>query len=543
VAYTVARDNLGPRAGLVAAASLVVDYVLNVAVSVAAGVAALTSAFPVLLPYTVELCLAVLVVVAVVNLRGVVAGGKLFAVPALVFVASLVVLIVVGLVRGGPLAPLPVTDAVVTPQTVGILLILAAFANGCSALTGVEAIANATPSFRAPRRVRARRAEAGLGIVLGALLIGLAVLIERFNAGPVEGRTLLSVLAEGSIGTGWFYYVVQFATVLLLALAANTSYGGLPVLAARLAADGALPHVFGLRGDRQVYRASILVLTVLAGALLVGSGGEVTVLVPLFAIGVFVGFALCQAGMLRHWWLERSPRWQQRASLNLLGTILTGAAAIVLVSEKFVEGAWVIVVVIPLLVVLFSAVRRAYARIGTVLEIDACPQRPRIDASVVVVPVVGISRLTEEMLSAALSMGDRVVALHVVLGEESDDRAAAADLRRRWQEWRPDVSLVLLAGVDEDDRPSRVLGPAIARYLRGLAVPGTERVLLLIGEVAPDHWWERVLFNRRGAVVARYAGRNSTAVICRLRFRLLPRTTSVPATEPRRPRGLVLPRG
>lgn len=541
-AYTVARDNLGPRAGLVAAASLVVDYVLNVAVSVAAGVAALTSAFPGLLPYTVELCLAVLVAVAAVNLRGVVAGGKLFAVPALVFVVSLVVLIVVGLLRGGPLAPLPVTDAVVTPQTVGILLILAAFANGCSALTGVEAIANATPSFRTPRRVRARRAEAGLGIVLGALLIGLAVLIERFNAGPVEGRTLLSVLAEGSIGTGWMYYVVQFATVLLLALAANTSYGGLPVLAARLAADGALPHVFGLRGDRQVYRASILVLTVLAGVLLLVAGGEVTVLVPLFAIGVFVGFALCQAGMLRHWWRERSPRWQQRASLNLLGTVLTGTAAIVLAAEKFSAGAWLIVLVIPLLVVLFSAVRRAYTRIGKVLEIDACPRRPRIDASVVVVPVVGISRLTEEMLSAALSMGDRVVALHVELGDEADDRAEAADLQRRWQEWRPDVSLVLLAAVDEDDHPSRVLGPAIARYLRRLAEPGTERVLLLIGEVAPDHWWERALFNRRGAVVARYAGRHSTAVVCRLRFRLLPRTTPVPVTEPRRPRGLVLPR-
>lgn len=239
------------------------------------------------------------------------------------------------------------------------------------------------------------------------------------------------------------------------------------MLAARLAADGALPHVFGLRGDRQVYRASILVLTVLAGALLLVAGGAVTVLVPLFAIGVFVGFALCQAGMLRRWWLERGPRWQQRASLNLLGTVLTGAAAVVLAAEKFVDGAWLIVLVIPLLVVLFTGVRRAYARIGQVLEIDACPPRPRTGASVVVVPVVGISRLTEEMVSAALSMGDRVVALHVVMGDEADDRG--------------------------------------------------------------------------GAVVARHAGRHSTAVVCRLRFRLLPRPTRTPGA-PRRPRGLVLPR-
>jgi amino acid transporter len=540
-AYTVARDNLGRRAGLVAAASLVVDYVLNVAVSIAAGVAALTSAFPALLPWTVELCLAVLLLVTLVNLRGVVAGGKLFAVPALVFVGSLVVVIVVGLVRGGPLAPLPPADPVITPQTVGVLLVLAAFANGCAALTGVEAIANATPSFRAPRHVRARRAEAGLGLVLGTLLIGLAVLIERFGAGPVEGRTLLSLLAEGSIGTGTLYVVVQLATVVLLALAANTSFGGLPALAARLAADGALPHVFGLRGNRHVYRASIVVLAVLSGGLLLFSAGQTAVLVPLFAIGVFVGFALCQAGMLRHWWTLRGPRWRPRAALNLVGAVLTGAAAIVLTVEKFSAGAWLITLVIPVLVLLFAAVRRSYTRIGQVLEVDGCPRRPRPTATVVVVPVVGISRLAEESLSAALSMGDRVVAVHVVLGDESEDRAAAHALRERWQEWRPDLPLVLLAAVDERDRPSRVLGPAIARYLRSLAEPGRERVLLLVGEVAPDRWWQRVLFNRRGAVVARYAERHTGAIVCRLRFRLLPRPADAPAAEGRRHRGLVLP--
>ncbi|HET6257506.1 APC family permease [Pseudonocardia sp.] len=540
--YTVARDNLGRRAGLVAAASLVVDYVLNVAVSVAAGVAALTSAFPTLLPYTVELCLAVMLLVAAVNMRGVVAGGRLFALPALVFVGSMAVLIVVGLVRGGPLAPLPASDVVVTPQTVGVLLILAAFANGCAALTGVEAIANATPSFRAPRRVRARRAEAGLGLVLGTLLIGLGVLVQLFDAGPVEGRSLLSLLAEGSVGTGVFYVVVQLSTVVLLGLAANTSYGGLPVLAARLAADGALPHVFGLRGDRQVYRASIVVLSVLAGALLLVSGGQVAVLVPLFAIGVFVGFALCQAGMLRHWWVLRGPRWQSRAALNVLGAVLTGAAALLLAVEKFSAGAWLIVVVIPVLVLVFSGVRTAYTRIGEVLEVDERPQRPRPVASVVVVPVVGISRLAEESLSAALSMGDRVVAVHVVLSGENDDRAAADLLQQRWAEWRPDVTLVLLEAVDEQGRPSRVLGPAIVSYLRTLAEPGTERVLLLIGEVQPDHWWQRVLFNRRGAVVGRYAERHSQAVVCRLRFRLLPRPKTSPVPQTRGERGLVLPR-
>lgn len=266
-------------------------------------------------------------------------------------------MIVVGLARGAPLAPLPAASTVTSPRTVGILLLLAALASGRSALTGIEAIANATPSFREPRRAKARTAEAGLGIVLGALLMGLAAVIQRFGAHPVDGRTLLSVLAEGSIGTGWGYVVVQLSTTLLLALAANTSFDGLPVLAAKVAADGALPHVFGLRGDRQVYRTSIFVLTVLSAALLLASAGQVNVLVPLFAIGVFVGFTLCQVGMLRHWWRDRGPGWRPRAALNGFGAVLTAVAAVVLTVEKFTEGAWLVALVIPLMVAGFQTVR------------------------------------------------------------------------------------------------------------------------------------------------------------------------------------------
>jgi amino acid transporter len=375
-AYTVARDNLGPRAGLVAAASLVVDYVLNVAVSVAAGVAALTSVVPSLLPWTLELSLAALLLVAGVNLRGVLAGGRAFALPAATFVAALTVVIAVGLVRAEPLHALPPPSQSGVTAGVGILLVLAAFANGCAALTGIEAIANATPSFRRPRASRAARAEFGLGLTLGLLLIGLAALIERFGARPVDGRTLLSLLTEGSIGTGAGYLVVQFTTVVLLMLAANTSYGGLPVLMARLAADGALPHVFGLRADRHVYRSGLLVLTVLAGGLLVFAGGQVNVLVPMFAIGVFIGFSLCQAGMVRHWWLLRTGRWRARLAVNAVGTVLTAVAALVITAEKFGEGAWLIVLVVPLLVAVFVGVQLAYRRIGHDLGVDVQPARP-----------------------------------------------------------------------------------------------------------------------------------------------------------------------
>ncbi|GAA3430563.1 APC family permease [Kutzneria kofuensis] len=504
-AYTVATRYLGRRAGLVAGASLVVDYVLNVAVSVAAGVAALTSAFPVLLPWTTELCVLVLLIVTGVNLRGIVVGAKAFALPAAVFVASVLVVIVVGLFRPEITAP---ASQPTTVGGVGVLLVLAAFGNGCSALTGVEAIANATPSFRTPRRLRARRAEAGLGLVLGVLLIGLAVLIQRFDVRPVAGRTILSLVTEGSVGDGWLYVVIQLSTVLLLALAANTSFGGLPVLAAKLARDDYLPHVFGLRADRLVHRHGVLVLAVLSGALLVGTEGRVDVLVPLFAIGVFVGFALAQVGMVRHWRAERGRGWLPRAALNGFGAVLTVAALIDVTASKFLAGAWLIVLVIPVFVVLFSLVRRAYDRIGRDIGVGTMPRRPRRTSSVVVVPVVAITKLTAECLSTALSMGDRVVAVHVSFDDEQD---RARRFQADWQEWRPEVPLVLL------DSKHRVLGPPIARYVKSLS---DEHVVVLIGEIEPAARWERVLRNRRGAVVARCVGRHTTAVVCRLRFRL-----------------------
>jgi len=510
-AYTVAQENLGRRAGLVAAASLVVDYVLNVAVSVAAGVAALTSAFPGLLPWTPQLCLAALLVVAGVNLRGVLAGGQAFAPPAAVFVGALVVLIVVGLVRGHPVHPLPPPSQASVTASVGVLLVLAAFANGCAALTGIEAIANATPSFRQPRARRARLAELGLGVTLGTLLIGLALLIQQFDVRPTDGRTVLSLLAEGSIGSGFGYLVVQFATVVLLMLAANTSYGGMPVLLARLARDGALPHIFGLRADRQVYRSGLAVLTALAGGLLLFSGGEVNVLVPMFAVGVFIGFALCQAGMVVHWWTTRGTRWWLRLVINAIGAVLTTIAAVVIIAEKFVEGAWLIVLVVPLLVALFAGVQRAYQRIGAELGVDVQPANPRAAPAVIVVPIVSITRLAERTLSAALSMGDQVIAVHVVFGTEPDEVAATREFEQRWSQWQPDARLVLL------DSAHRVLGPPIARFVRSLK---EEHVIVLIGEVEPEHWWERPLFNRRGGTVARYVGRHTDAVICRLRFRL-----------------------
>ncbi|MGW3153862.1 APC family permease [Streptomyces sp. NPDC001089] len=517
--YAVARVHLGARTSLVAAASLVLDYVLNVAVAVTAGVAALTSAFPGLYGQRLWWCLLVLVLITGVNLRGIVESARAFIVPTAVFVVSILVLIGVGLFRSAPVSTAAAQGhaSVLADNatTVGALLLLRAFASGCAALTGVEAIANAVPSFRAPRARRAQRAEVALGAVLGVMLIGLSVLISRFHLQPVEGVTVLAQLADASLGHNWAFYVVQFATMILLALSANTSFGGLPVLLKLLARDNYLPHVFALKADRQVHRHGVLALAAVSAALLVFSGGDTNTLVPLFAIGVFVGFTIAQVGMVIHWYGERSRGWQGKAVLNGFGGLLTGVAAIVVTATKFAEGAWLIVIALPLLVVAFEAVHRAYGRIGERLGLGRIPEPPHRERSVVIVPVSSLSRLTSEALTAAASLGDEVRAVTVCY-PDPEDRDHLHTLERDWARWSPGVPLVRLAS------ERRTLGRPIAAYVREVtaAEPAT-RVTVLIAETEPERLWQRLLQNQRGAVVAHAVRRETGAVICRLRFRLL----------------------
>ena len=516
--YAVAKTHLGARTSLVAAASLVLDYVLNVAVAVTAGVAALTSAFPGLYDDRLWLCLAVLVLVTGVNLRGIVESARAFIVPTVVFVGSIFVLIAVGLFRSAPVSTATAdghASALADNATsVGTLLLLKAFASGCSALTGVEAIANAVPSFRAPRVKRAQRAEVALGAVLGVMLIGLSVLISRFHLQPVQGVTVLAQLADASLGHNWAFYVIQFATMILLALSANTSFGGLPVLLKLLARDNYLPHVFALKADRQVHRHGVLALAAVSAALLVFSGGDTNTLVPLFAIGVFVGFTVAQVGMVRHWRGERGTGWRGKALLNGFGAVLTGVAAIVVTASKFDDGAWLIVITLPLLVLAFETVHRAYAHIGERLGLGRIPEPPHRDRSVVIVPVSSLSRLTSEALTAAASLGDEVRAVTVCY-PDPEDRANLHALERAWAQWDPGVPLVQLAC------ERRSLGRPIAAYVRDVSAtePDT-RVTVLIAEVEPVRLWQRLLQNQRGAVVAHAVRRDTDAVICRLRFRL-----------------------
>jgi amino acid transporter len=513
-AYAVAKAHLGVQPSLIAAASLVVDYLLNAAVGVSAGVEALTSAFPRLYPDRVWICLAVLAFITGANLWGVAESARLFIAPTVLFIAGIFAVIIAGLIRTHPL-PFPQGSVSATPATVGILLLLRAFASGCSALTGVEAIANAVPEFKVPRFRRAQHTEMGLGITLGLMLIGIAVVAQKYDAKPSRTTTSLAQLTYGAIGHNVLFYAIQLITTVLLALAANTSFGGLPVLASLLATDNFLPHLFFLKAARQVHRYGVVVLAVAAGLLLVVSRGDTQALVPLFAIGVFVGFTLSQVGMVRHWRQQRGPGWEGRAIINGVGALFTTAALVIELVSKFTEGAWLVVIVIPSLVAMFSRIHTIYARMGSALQIGQIPAPPRRRSALVVVPVGSMSRLVREGISAALSLGDEVIAVNVCY-DDPDDEGVSAHLHEEWDQWHPDVRLVTL------HTRHRSLGPPIVEYLRELERTNRQdQLVVLIPEVQAVRPWRRILHNQRGFVLEQAIQRGAPdVVICRLRYRL-----------------------
>jgi amino acid transporter len=513
-AYAVAKAHLGVKPSLLAAASLVVDYILNAAVGVSAGVEALTSAFQPLYPYRTWICLGVLALITAANLWGVAESARLFIVPTLLFIAGIFAVIIAGLARAHPVVPVGGSVGSAT-ETVGLLLLLRAFASGCSALTGVEAIANAVPSFRKPRVRRAQHTELGLGVILGLMLIGIAVLADKFHALPSAKVTTLAQLTQASLGHNFLFYAIQLITTVLLALAANTSFGGLPVLASLLATDNFLPHLFFLRAARQVHRYGVIVLALFAGLLLLVSKGDTQALVPLFAIGVFVGFTLSQTGMVRHWRENRSDGWRTRAVINGVGAVFTLAALAIELISKFTEGAWLIVIIVPAFVLLFSRIHTLYQRIGTALALGERPPHPERRNSLVVVPVGGMSRLTAAAISTALSLGDEVIAVTVSYAEP-EDTERDAHFREQWEEWHPDVPLLSLRSVH------RSLGPPVVDFLRELEQAATyDQLVVLIPEIQATRPWHRILQNQRGFVLEQAIQRGtSDVVICRLRYRL-----------------------
>lgn len=509
-AYAVAKKDLGAGASLLAAASLVVDYVLTVAVSLAAGAASLASAFPALAHHLLAVTLIGLAVLTAINLIGVAESAKVLMLPTIVFVAAVLAVIVFGFAHTHPVAvigadkgPFPITD------TVGILLLLRAFANGCSSLTGVEAIANAVPSFRTPAVKRAQHTEVALGVLLGVMLLGLSVLIGRFHTVPRGDVTILAQLTAAAFGTGWPFYVTNVAVTLVLVLAANTSFGGLPVLLSLLAKDHRVPHMFGMRSERPVFRYGVGALAVLSTIVLLVVRADTHRLLPVFAIGVFIGFTLSQSGLVKHWRRQRGPGWQWRAALNGFGAILTAIAGVVLLIEKFTEGAWLLLIIIPLLLLSFARTEHYYRWVATQLGMGTIPRRPSAEGTrVVVVPVVTVSSITEQALEAAMSMGGEV---HAVAAEI--DPASTKRLSTLWKEWDPGVPLKVLPA------PNRSLTATLVGYVRKQCSNGG-CVTVLLAQVDTPHWWQQLLHNPRGPFLAAALRSRTNAVIATLTVHL-----------------------
>jgi amino acid transporter len=510
-AYAVGKKDLGATVSLLAAASLVVDYVLTVAVSLAAGAASLASAFPSLAHHLLAMCLAGLVLITAVNLWGIAESARVLMLPMVAFLSAIFGVIVVGLVRPHPAAVVGTAQPIHITEALGAIVILKAFAAGCSALTGIEAIANGVPAFREPRARRAQGTELMLGALLGAMLIGLSVLIRREHVAPRGGVTVLAQLTAGSFGTGWAYYATNIAVTVVLAVAANTSFGGLPVLMSLLSDDNRLPHLLGLRAERPVHRYGVIALAVLAGVLLIAVDAATARLIPLYAIGVFIGFTISQTGLVRHWHGQRSPRWRLRAALNGAGAVLTATAAAVFVVSKFTSGAWVVVVMVPALMLLFSRIESYYQVVGRELGLGEQPDRPLPAKSLVIVPVGSISKLTEHALHAALSLGDDVVAVSV-----HPQAAQSAAFRAEWDRWNPGVRL------DTLNSPHRSLVHPIVDYVRQ-AQQANRQIAVLIPEVQPRHWRYRILQNQRGLLLATVLRASTDVVICTIPHRLTTR--------------------
>jgi amino acid transporter len=512
-AYTVAKENLGTRPGLLAAAALMIDYVLTVAVGISAGVGALVSAAPGLQPYTLALCLVILGLIAVVNLRGVRESGAALAIPTYLFVASLGGVIAFGLWKvvaaGGSPEPVVPPKPLGAVEEVALWWVLAkAFASGCTAMTGVEAVSNGVGAFREPAVKYARRTLTAIIAILAVMLVGIAYLCKHYAVGATEPgkagyESVLSQLVAAVVGRGAVYYVTIGAVLAVLCLSANTGFVGFPRLCRSVAQDGFLPHGFGHRGRRLVYSKGIIVLTALSAVLLAAFDGVTDHLIPLFAVGAFLAFTLSQAGMVAHWVRTREPGWRVAAAVNAAGLTGTTLALVVVLVAKFADGAWVTVALVGLLMAAFAGVRRHYRHLAKQLDTDECLDPRDLRPPLVVVLVRGWSRVTLKALKVAMRLSPEVYALHVaaddqrlleledVWGKSVTDPCRAAGV--------PAPKLVVVMS------PYRRLHAPLTEFLADLQKSHADRpIAVVVPELVERRWYHYFLHNQTAAAIKGY---------------------------------------
>ncbi len=487
--WIVARTNLGIGPGLVAATALLIDYLLNAAVSLTAGVAAIASAFPALWPHRVTVSLLFLLIITIINLRGLRETGTLMAIPVYLFLVTYIAMLVYGAVRAlldGPGSLAVATPPATVPLTT--FLVLHAFSTGCTALTGIEAISNGVPTFKPPEPKNAGRTLIVMALLMGVLFVGSIGLTQFFAvvAGPEE--TILSALARRILGSGPLYILIQASTMLILAVAANTSFAGFPRLAAILASDGFLPRQLASLGDRLVYANGIILLSVVSGVLIIIFGGDTHALVPLFAVGSFLAFTPSQAGMVIHWWRERGRHWWLKAIINGVGALVTGAAIVIISISKFVEGAWITILVIPLMVLGFLQIHAHYQEIAKQLSLRGLPPSLRpTPPPRVVLPISGVHRGMVDAVTFAQSIAREVTAVYVEL-----EPGAGEQMRETWKKWWPDVPLVVVPS------PYRsIIGPLLD-FLDETDRQHNDGQLatVVLPEFVPAHWWQSVFHNQ-----------------------------------------------
>jgi amino acid transporter len=512
--YIVSRENLGTGASLVAAGSLMVDYTLTVAVSIAAGAAAITSAVPSLRGDELQVGLTLLALIAVANLRGVRESGRLFAPPTYTYIAIMTLLVVVGLFRvaTGSLGRLPVDQEALAHFTGGeavlagasSFLLLRAFSSGAVALSGVEAISNGIQAFRKPESRNAAITLTWVAFILGALFLGIAVLASHLRPTLSPDETLLSTMGHAVFGDGLLYIVLQASTAAILTLSANTAFADFPRLSGIVASDGYLPRQFANRGDRLVLSNGILVLMFAAAGLLIAFGGEVSALIPLFAVGLFMSFTLSQSGMVVHHWRGREPGWQRRLTVNAVGAFATAVVTVVVVVSKFTEGAWVPTLVIPLLVLLFWSIHRHYTRVDRALACPPGTPLPEIVHTVVVLVPSRVHAGVLESLAYAKSLRPQYLhAVHVAFDEESGVQMLAT-----WAEYHFDIDLDVVSS------PYRALTRPVLQYIDTLDERWQhDTVTVIIPEFVVRRWWEALLHNQTALLLkARLLLRKGTVV-------------------------------
>jgi amino acid transporter len=494
-AYIVAKDNLGETPALVAAAALLIDYVLTVAVSIAAGVAAITSAFPQWHVNRVEMTLGFVLVLMLGNLRGVRESGRIFALPTYLFVVAVLGLVAVGGWRAlaGTIVPIEAVPPVPSGgEAFTLLLLLTAFSNGCTAMTGVEAVSNGVPAFKPPEARNAAATMLTMAVLSISMFVGITLLARAYQVLPNGQETIVSQIARGVFGgRNAPYYAVQAATMLILVLAANTAYADFPRLASILARDKFVPRQFMNQGDRLAFSNGIIGLSVFASLLLVAYGGDTHALIPLYMIGVFVSFTLSQAGMVIHWRRLRTSGWRTSASINGLGTIVTFVVLIVVAITKTREGAWIILLLIPVHVCLFRVTRRHYDQVAEQLSLDGVTKGARQRHNVVLVLMSGVHRAVLQAVNYATTLSNDVRALYVGV-----DQTSTARLRDDWAKWGDGVPLVVL------DSPYRSLMEPLLEYVEQITAARPDDFLtIVLPEFVPARWWHHVFHNQRALLI------------------------------------------